>query len=370
MNEKITKVKEFLKVKKLDGIFISTPANIRYLTGFDFLVENEREAFLFITKTKNHIITSELYKADVQKYVPDFEFLNFTTNGTSFWEFIDDALAKRKAFDKTMKDEHIATLGFESKNITVAEYMRMKKLSIKLVALEIDGMRAIKTSEELACLRKACKITDKAFSFILPHIQEGITEKQLAFILDTHIRGQGLEPSFTTVIAFGEGSAVAHHTKTDKKLTKNTNILFDFGVNYHNYSSDMSRTVFFGKPSAIFTKVYKTVRESQQTAIDYVMQHTPPLSAKYADTVARDIIKKAGFPEFPHSLGHSVGINIHDGFALSPSSPTQLIEGMAFTIEPGIYIPGAFGVRIEDVIALTENGPEVLTQSSRDMIIL
>lgn len=364
MKSRLQKIQKILEEKKLDGIFVSTPANITYLTNFHFLVEDEREAFLLITQNKEYIITSELYKGDIEKHAPEFQFINFYKNGESFWEFINKTLStKNKKFK----------LGFESDNITVAEYTRLKKLKGHLITLDINNIRDIKDKEEIQHIKDACALTDKAFAYALSHIKADITEKELAFILDTFIRKNGSEPSFASIVAFGENSAIPHHTVTDTKLKSGDTILMDFGAKVQNYSSDMSRTVFFGKPNTKQVAVYNAVKKAQQKAIDYIFAHATDktqLSAKRLDKIARDSVKKAGFPEFSHSLGHSVGIKVHDGFALSPYSMNKLTLGMVFTIEPGIYLPGEFGVRIEDVIALTDKGPEILTKSPKELIIL
>lgn len=261
----LEKIRLFLKTNHIDGIFVSKHANITYLTGFDFFVETEREAFLFITQSKAHVITSQLYKEDVEKYAPHFTVLDFVTKGKSFWEFIDDELQKEaKEISKVLQNEHIYTLGFESTNITVAEYTRLKKLQTKLTPIILDTIREIKTPDEIEKLQKACALTDETYADILKHIKPGMTEKQIAFQLDLFIREHGAEPSFRSIVAFGKGSSVPHHTITDTKLEKSDTVLLDFGVKLHNYCSDMSRTFFIGNPTNYQKKVYLTVLESQK----------------------------------------------------------------------------------------------------------
>lgn len=211
---------------------------------------------------------------------------------------------------------------------------------------------------------------DKAFTHILKEIKPGMSEKEVGFLLDTYIRKQGTDISFKTIVAFGAGAATPHHTISDNKLQEKDIVLLDFGVKYKNYCSDMTRTVFIGNPTTEEKKVYETVLQSQQKALDYIFGNTLPLSGKLVDQQARDYVTQNGYPSFPHSLGHSVGVQIHDGFRLSPISDIQLVEGMVFSIEPGIYISEKIGVRIEDIVALTKNGPKLLTNSSKELLIL
>lgn len=370
MLDRLNHLRHLLTEKKVDGIFISKKANITYITGFDFLAEEEREAFLFITHKKTYVITSPLYREDVKKYVPHFEVLDFFAKGKPFWEFIDQALQKEaKEISKVLNNEHVYKLGFESTDITVSEYTKLKKLKTRLVPLIIDSIRDSKTPDEIQKIQEACTIGDNAFTEILKLIKPGMTEKEVAYHLENAIRQQYAAPSFTSIVAFGEGASVPHHTVTDTKLQKKDVVLLDFGAKVQSYCSDMSRTFFVGTPTSEQVKAYTTVKESQEVAFKLLQTH-PFSPAKAIDFVARKHITKNNFPEYPHSLGHSVGVRIHDGFALSPYSDFDMQNGMVFSIEPGIYLSGKFGVRIEDIVALQNGEIKLLTKSSRDLITI
>jgi len=200
----------------------------------------------------------------------------------------------------------------------------------------------------------------------------------LAYELEFFIRRHGADISFPPIVAYGADSAIPHHVPTNNKLTNNQIVLLDFGVKLNNYCSDMTRTVFFGSASAEHKRIYQTVLEAQKRAIDAFANKVPPLRrwnlaknlAKNIDKVARDYIISKNYKTIPHSLGHGIGLEVHEAPRLSPSSRDILKPGMVFTIEPGIYIPGFGGVRIEDVVALEKSGPRILTYSPKHIIEL
>ena len=362
--DKLEKVRILLERDNLDAIFISTPANITYLTDFHFLVDTDREAFLVITQKNQYIISSPLYREDLKKVIPYFSFLEFSSaGGKTFWEYIEEILTKEKK-------QKNSRLGFEATNITVTEYLRLKKLKTKLIPILVDEIRQIKKQEEIERIAKACSIGDTVFSYILSQIKPGMSEKKVGFLLDTCIRKKGVEPAFTTIIAFGKNAAVPHHITSEGMLKKKDIVLFDFGVKYKNYCSDMTRTIFVGTPTFEEKNIYETVKESQQKALDFLSISTLPINGKQVDKTARDYMVSQRYPSFPHSLGHSIGINVHDGFRLSPAQNFNLQTGMVFSVEPGIYLENKLGVRIEDIAALTKNGLEILTKSTKELIIL
>lgn len=361
MKNRLKKIRKILKDKKIDGLFISSSTNITYLTGFDFLVPAEREAYVFITRKNQYIFSSFLYKEEVMKKSSDFTFYDFSSSngqGKPFWDILG----------KIAEKEKLSLIGFEENNLTVAEFNKLKKQKTKLVAVSVNSMRFEKDEDEMKNISIACSLGDKAFKEILPLIKPGITEKELGFILDNEIRKFGAEPSFTTIIAFGRNAAVPHHMSNNTKLKNKDIVLLDFGAKINNYCSDMTRTVFLGKPTKKEKKAYLTVKESQEKAFDFLFSSKLPIASKDVDAASRNYILEKGFPTIPHSLGHSIGIDVHDGFRLSPLSQTELTKGMVFSIEPGIYLPNELGVRIEDIVALTDKGPEILTTSSRELL--
>ncbi len=229
-------------------------------------------------------------------------------------------------------------------------------------------MRGIKTQKEILKIKKACQLGDKVYSQILKIIRIGITEQELGLEIIHLIRKNGASLSFRPIIAFGENASEPHHVATNLKLKKNHGFLkIDLGTKVNGYCSDMTRTVFFGKANSKQKKIYKTVLESQQKAMDFVKVSRKAFDA---DKIARDYIVKKGFPTIPHTLGHGIGKRVHEGFRLGPKSKTIFEDHMVFTIEPGIYIKGYGGVRIEDTFYLNKNKLIQLTKSPKKLLEL
>lgn len=239
----------------------------------------------------------------------------------------------------------------------------------------ISSSKAVKSPDEISKIEKACKLGDKIFDYILKKIKLGITEKEVTQEINSFIKKFEGKLSFPTIVAFGKNSANIHNIPTNNKLTKNQIILLDFGVKLNNYCSDMTRTVFFGKTTPEQKKMYQTVLEAQQKAIDFLASSFNSLAsankqikASKIDKIARDYIISKGYPSIPHSLGHGIGKKVHEAFRISPKSKNYLKEGMVFSIEPGIYIPNFGGVRIEDLVVLEKTGPRFLTHSPKNII--
>ena len=234
---------------------------------------------------------------------------------------------------------------------------------------EIARLREIKDEDELALIRQACRITGEAFERILPHIKEGVTEKELALRLDFDMMSHGAsKPSFSTIVAAGANGSLPHAVPGEYRLRRGDMITMDFGARYGNYCADMTRTVALGEPSAEMKKVYGIVLDAQKMAQDAVAAGR---SCREIDAIARDYIYGHGYEgRFGHGLGHSVGIDIHEDPRFNQSTNAVLKAGQIMTVEPGIYLPGVGGVRIENSVAVLEGGCEVLTHPSRELIIL
>ena len=249
--------------------------------------------------------------------------------------------------------------------MTVSEYKKIKKHFSKTKHFKIN--RSIKTKDEVQKIKKACQIGGLAFGYILTKLKAGITEEEIANQLEDFINTKGAKFSFPPIIAFGKNSAIPHHQTSDKRLTINDKlILLDFGVKFENYCSDMTRTVFFGEATNKQKKMYEVVLRSQQKAVGFINSHIKSgkeIKAAQADKIARDYIISCGFPDIPHSLGHGIGLEVHEHPYLSLNSKEILKEGMVFSIEPGIYIPDFEGVRIEDLFLIEKNGLKQITNS-------
>lgn len=361
-------LQNILRENQLDGIILSDSKNIAYITNLHSFSSEEREAFLLILKNKKIIITDGRYTEAVLKKVKDFTVLERSA-AKGIGEIIKDICGNYK----------IKKLGFEDNNLTFAEYKFIKKVlreNTKLVPAGkyLRNLRIVKDEKEISLIKKACKIGDEAFEHILPKIKIGVSEKEIAETLESFIKRKGASLSFYPIVAFGKNSSMPHHQTSNKLLTKSDKfILLDFGVKIENYCSDMTRTVFMGKQKSKIREMYQTVYNSQEKAVDSLnssIRLNKSIFTAKVDKVARDLIINKGFHTIPHSLGHGIGLEVHEPPFLSPKSKDELLPNMVFSIEPGIYIPGLGGVRIEDLVVLTPKGIKFLTRSKKELIEL
>ena len=363
----LDKLKKEVAKSKLDGILISSFSNIVYLTNYSGFSKEEREAYLFIAKNKQYILTDGRYSQAVKTLIHNFNLIE-----------ISSKVSFEKAIKQLIKKHRIKRMGFEGNSLTFLEHKKLSSRFNDLSAgkaglnhFSLTNLRAIKDEEEISKIEKACKLGDKTFDYILKKIKLGVSEKEIAFEIEFFIKKQGGDISFRPIVAFGKNSAIPHHQTSDQRLkTKHKIVLLDFGVKLNNYCSDMARTVFFGQPTSEQKKMYQTVLEAQKLAIDYlkslILNHKS-IPAKNIDKVARDYIVSKGYKTIPHSLGHGIGIEVHETPHISPKSKDILKPGMVFTIEPGIYMPNFGGVRIEDIVVLKKPYPRLLTKSSREL---
>ena len=380
--EQIIRLQKKLSKQKLGALLISSSYNIGYLTGFFGFSKIEREGYVLLTRDHTYFFASGLNSEAVSEHIEAFPSISLV-------EISPRTLLTKKALADIIRKEKIKRLGFEKHNIVYSEFERLEKdLKVKLIPQEflIENLRMIKTPQEIEAIEKACRLGDVTFEYILSVIKEGITEKELAFELEFFIRRHGAEISFPPIVAFGANSSIPHHVSDDTQLTTNSWVLMDFGVKFDSFCSDMTRTVFVGRATKEQRHMYQTVLNSQQKAMEFIAKVQPSLRlnlyAKNVDKVARNYITSQGFPTIPHSLGHGIGLEVHEPPRISPKSKDSLKTGMVFSIEPGIYIParnasanvaggpGAGGVRIEDLVVLEEKGPRFLTTAKRKLIEL
>lgn len=381
MNNRIARIQRQLKAKRLDGILVSSSSHIAYLTGYGGFSDCEREAFLLIGKDKSYLFTDRRYREAVKKLLPEFEHVEVTAT-----------ISFSQAIQTIIQEETIKRLGFDAKSLSVYEYHQLQKylndiyhLSVLRPASSIaEVLKVIKDQEEIALIQKACELTDKAYEYVLNDIKPGVTERELATELEYWIKKQGADVAFSPIIAFGKNSAIPHHKTSNQRLKTKDQVLIDFGVRYELYCSDMTRVVFVGRVSNEQKRMYQTVLEAQQKALDFLSStfHRLPsgdrsVEASRVDAAARSHILSKGYPSIPHSLGHGVGIEVHEAPKISPVSKDVLKPGMVFTLEPGIYNARIGGVRIEDVVVLEKTGlprrkagPRLLTHSSRTLVEL
>lgn len=356
MENRVKKVRDILEAEKLDALFISSPYNIRYVTGFDGFGTHEREGFALLTKANLYICADPRLSEGARK----------NSKGTTIIEF---GAEKRllPQLQEILHEEKIQTIGFEE-NLTVSElkrFRRLKNVKFKETQEIIEYVRQVKDVKELTYLQHACTLTDATFSFILKNIRTGMTEKDAAWEMEKYIRESGGELAFPTIVAFGKNSVVPHHKTGKTKLEPNSIVLLDFGANVEGYSADMTRTVFMGRAPTEFKKMYETVRVGQEKAFS-----PQKVTCSGIDHIARDYIKKQGYPSVPHSVGHGVGLEVHELPHITPGYNQEILTNTPFTIEPGIYINGIGGVRIEDTVWWSGKKIISLTHSPKNLIEL
>jgi Xaa-Pro aminopeptidase len=353
--ERINRLREELKKKDIDAVLVSKRENCTYLSGF-----NGGDAYLVITQDEALLVTDFRYVEQASQQAPLYKVIQFEN---SLLITLHDVI----------KSRGINKLGFEETYVTFDSYSEYKnKLNVnELLPLEgiIEGLRIIKDDEEINIIRKAVEIADNAFEHILKFIKPGVKEIELAAEMEFNMKKQGAKgQSFEIIVASGERSSLPHGVADERVLKLGDTITLDFGAIYKDYCSDMTRTVFLGQPDDEMKKIYGIVLEAQLKALDGSKRG---LTGMEIDSIARNIIRDAGYEKrFGHGLGHGVGLEIHEEPRLSPRGNKHMENGMVVTVEPGIYIPGLGGVRIEDMIIINDDKPVVLTRSTKDMIIL
>lgn len=339
--------------KNVDGALIVSPESRRYFTGF-----NASDGFLFITKIGSVFLTDSRYIEAAKNKIICCE--------------VEEQKGKLMDYAKRF---NCKVLAVEADRLTVTQLKNLRKAlhGIKLTTVAtdkiIDSFRAVKNEAEIENICKAQRIAEAAFDHILSFIKVGVTEKEVALELDHYMLSHGADGlSFETIAISGANTSKPHGVPTDKKIEHGDFVTMDYGAVVNGYHSDMTRTVAVGAASDEQKKIYKIVFEAQ-LAVLRVLKNGVKCSD--ADKAARDVITEAGYGEyFRHSTGHGVGIEIHEKPFVSPKSTAMLRSGNVVTDEPGIYIPGKFGVRIEDMALITENGCKNLTKAPKELIII
>lgn len=350
-------VRKKLTREKLSAVLISAPANLAYLTGLINLSKDERDMWLLITANKQIVITDPRFSGLVKGRLPKFELLEISS-GKTFKEILT----------VVAKEYRLERIGLEENDLRVSEYKFFRKVFLKTVNFSLDDLRQIKDKEELDKIKTACRITDEAFDYVAAKIKPGITEQELANELEIFIKKQGGELAFDSIVAFSKNSAVPHHQTSDKKLSLSDKIvLLDFGAKWQGYCSDITRTILIGSLDKKINKVYEVVLRAQQKAVDYIQDNLGKnIKVSAIDKIVRQYLIRAGYPDIPHSLGHGVGLVIHERPHLSIKSKEVLKEGMVFSIEPGIYLPNLGGIRIEDLFVVQKGTLWQLTHAKKN----
>jgi len=350
-DKRLKGLQRLLKEKGCDAFIVDDPIDIYYLTGCEVSTGT-----VIATQRAAKLIVDSRYFESCKKNAP-FSVL----------------LSDKKSLTKALPPS-VAVLGFDSATTPYERYLELRralkerKIRLRPLPHALRTLRRIKDKPEIALLKKAAKLGSAGFDFLCSFIQKGITELEMAAELEIFWKREGSKGlAFEPIIAFGAGSAIPHYKSGPVKLKKGDAILIDIGVNLNHYNSDMTRVLFFGRPKPKLKKVYEIVWEAQERALELCKPGTPLCEL---DRAARRHIKKSGFEkEFCHSLGHGVGLEIHEAPRIplySSKSKERLEEGMVVTVEPGIYLPGVGGIRIEDTVLITKNGHQNLTDRPKE----
>ncbi|WP_282244170.1 Xaa-Pro peptidase family protein [Psychrobacillus sp. NEAU-3TGS] len=351
---KVAKLRTALEEKGIDALLITNGYNRRYMTGF-----TGTAGVAIVSKNDAVFITDFRYTEQAASQIKDFRIVKHEKT-------LIEEVAKQVA------EMGIQSLGFEKEDLTYSSF-ELYKQAVKADLVPLSGLvekiRLIKTDEEISIIKAACRIADEAYEHIVTYIKPGMTELQVSNELEFFMRKRGAtSSSFDTIVASGVRSALPHGVASDKVIEVGNFVTLDFGAIYNGYISDTTRTVAVGEPSEQLKEIYQIVLDSQLLALEKVK---PGMTGKEADAIARDYIASKGYGEaFGHSLGHGIGLEVHEGPGLSFRSDIVLEPGMVITIEPGIYLPNIGGVRIEDDALVTENGLEKLTHSTKELLIL
>jgi Xaa-Pro dipeptidase len=335
-----------------DGFLLTRLPNVRYTTGF-----TGSNGQVLLTPDSAAFFTDGRYTEQARHEVPDLESVTYLDG---FLEPVVEA-ARRLG---------VGRLGFESGGVTFQTYEELRATAggIELLPVrgEVERQRWVKDPEELVALEAAQAATDDAFDAVVGRLREGASERELAFELEAEMRRAGAEgPAFDTIVAFGEDAAEPHHEPTGRTLSRGDVVKMDFGGLVDGYHADMTRTVAFGEPPARLRDVHELVRTAQQAGIDAVRVGA---TGAEVDVAAREVIEGAGLGEhFTHGLGHGVGLEIHEGPRLRRGSDDVLPAGAVVTVEPGVYLSGVGGVRIEDMVEVMEDGRRALPRAGKDL---
>lgn len=356
---RIGKLQQLLKKNNIEALFITDPFNIRYLANF-----TGTNGQIFVTPEKCLFFTDFRYRAVAKKVLPiNIRFIE-----------VKNGLKPFLTLNSFLKKKGIKTVNFEEKHLTVLRYRKLKKMfasggiRIKFKPAQniVESLREIKSKEELRYIIKAQRIAEKVFLEVKNSLQPGKTEMDIAMEIEQLGQKFGADGiSFPAIVGFSKNSASPHHQNTNRRLKKGDIVLIDMGMKYKGYCSDMTRMIFTKKPTPIEQKIYSIVLEAQEKAIKRLMAG---VKASAADKLARAVIQKEGYGKyFGHSLGHGIGLEVHEGPTLSANYHQSLPENTIVTVEPGIYLENFFGVRIEDMVLIQSNGVKNLTKIPKEI---
>lgn len=355
-NTRVVQLRKLLDKQGLEAVLITGEVNRRYLTGF-----TGSSGYVLITGHKAYLLT-------------DFRYIVQASAQATGFEIVEHAASVTDTIKQLLNESKIQSLGFEQEHVMYSTFCSYEEqlTPIKLVPVSglVEELRVFKDESELALMKEAADLADRTFEYMLTILKPGVTELEMALEMEIFMRKNGAtSSSFDTIVASGERSALPHGVASERVIGNNEFVKMDFGALMMNgYCSDITRTVMIGEPTAKHKEIYNIVLEAQLHTLENLR---PGMTGREADALARDIIASYGYgDQFGHSTGHGLGMEVHEAPRLSKLSDTILQPGMVVTVEPGIYIPGFGGVRIEDDVVITETGMRRLTESSKDFTII
>jgi len=351
VNSRLAEIRKSLR--GIDGFLVTDINNVRYLTGF-----TGSSGFLLITKSKSIIATDFRYKEQAEKEI-------------GRWDIVIEKGERASTVSKLSRKIGIKRLGFET-SVSYDFFRTLSKKSFILRPLKnfVEKLRAVKDDEEIRLITRAVKRAESAFLDVRPYIRKRIKESRIAMMLEDRLKKKGCNRiPFDIIVTAGKNSSMPHARSTEKRLNSGDLVVIDWGGEAGGYFSDMTRTLLIeGDDTGKKKEIYKIVLEANRKAVSAI---SPGVEGKKIDNSARDVIKKAGYGEFfGHGTGHGVGLQVHELPYISWNKKDIIKENMVFTIEPGIYVPGCGGVRIEDMVVVSKKGAILLTELPRELEII
>lgn len=352
--QRVKNVQDKLSKYNIDALLVTNMFNVRYLANF-----TGTTGLVVITKDEAYFVTDFRYTEQAAEEAKGFTIVK--NEGPIFEEVA-----------KIVQEDKIENLGFEQENITYAVYNQINDIiPCELVPVTglVEKLREVKTEDEINIIKEAINITEKAYDYILGFVKPGKTEIEVANKLDFYMRNEGATSvSFDTIVASGVRSAMPHGVASDKVIEEGDMVTIDFGCYYKGYVSDMTRTFAVGDPGEQMKEIYEIVYQANKKVNEVAKAG---MTGAELDAIARDYIAEKGYgPQFGHTLGHGIGLEVHEGPSLSFRNEDKLVVNNIVTNEPGIYVPGLGGVRIEDDLVIKEDGAEILMTTPKELIIL
>lgn len=366
--QRLNQFKKIIKQNNFDAFLVSNFFNIFYLSNFKTLTENEREAWLLITNKNTYLFSDSRYLDNKASFKTNTFLTKLISPKRGLLEYLKEIFEKEEIKNCALEGDNlkISEFNFLKKNLPKINFINTEKFLIKI--------REIKDIEEIKKIKKACEISDQCLSEIIKTIKVGQTEKEIAFKMEFWLKKRGYDLAFYPIIAIDENSATIHYDTREgnnKKIKKNSFILIDFGAKYESYLSDITRIIFVGKPTNEQINVYHKLLNTQTKTITYIHRSGDQNEAKKIDIYCRQLLTDNYLlPNYPHSTGHGIGLEIHEYPKISSVSEDKLLKNQVITIEPGVYFQGKWGMRIEDTILINKNQVKALTRFDKKPLII